>query len=104
MREQFDYTHLAGEWRVGQELLREKKAPGGQPYQQSTRVSEEQVADRAPTLAEKVGNRSYALRLETIAPLPIEALNSASHLHRVHPQYAPDDGRIGFVQATYERI
>ena len=78
MRNQFDYAFLAGEWRIGQALLEEKKAPGGQPYQQkSTGNPEVPVGDRLATLAEKVGNKMYALRMETIAALPIEALNSA---------------------------
>lgn len=73
VRNQFDFTFLTGEWRIGQALLEEKKAPGGEAYHQTpvptTRVPE----TRVPTLAEKVGNRSYALRLETIAAQPIEA-------------------------------
>lgn len=80
VRNQFDYTFLAGEQRIGQMLLLEKKAPGGQPYQEqnATRFSGERVG----TIAEKVGNRTYGWRMETIAPLSPEAL--ASFIQEYH--------------------
>jgi hypothetical protein len=73
IRNEFGYTHLTGEWRVGQALAREEKANGGQPYQGSTRNPELQVD---ATIAEKVGNRMMGWRLQTVAPLGIQALES----------------------------
>ena len=53
---------LTGEWRIGQELLREEqkglKSVGGRP---KTGFLEERVS--LATLAEKVGNRTYGWRL-----------------------------------------
>lgn len=76
VRRAFDYTYLAGEWRVGRMLLEEQKAQGGEPYHQEPSAGTRSPEKRLPTLAEKVGNRTYGWRLMTTAQMAIEGLNS----------------------------
>jgi hypothetical protein len=72
VRDQFDYTYLIGEWRIGQELIREEREglalTQGRPGKGNAGL---------PLMAEKVGSKMYGWRLKIVAPLAIEALNSA---------------------------
>jgi hypothetical protein len=69
VREQFDYAFLAGEWRIGQVLLQEEQAKGGEAYHQTPAPGTRSPEQRVPSLAEKIGNRTYGWRMKTIAPL-----------------------------------
>lgn len=77
VRNQCDITYLTGEWRIGQALLAEQAAEGGEAYHQSPRPGTRFPGERVPSLREKVGSKMYGWRLKTIAPLAIEALHSA---------------------------
>jgi hypothetical protein len=76
IREQAEKVFLAGEWRIGQALLMEEQATGGEAYHQTPAPGTRSPEKRVPSVAEKVGNRTYGWRLKQIAPLPIEGLNS----------------------------
>lgn len=105
IRNQYDYTFLTGEWRIGQELIKEEeelgKAPGGQPYQdQATRNPVLRVGEnRVVTIAEKLGNRMHAWRMRTIAPLALEALNSFIEEYHQREKQATLSGIVKSVKA-----
>lgn len=88
MRNQFDYTFLAGERRIG--LLIEK-AEGREAVGTRGQLIGRGIIGSSPekppingtaTIAEKVGNRTYGWRMETLAPLSPEAL--ASFIQEYH--------------------
>jgi phage N-6-adenine-methyltransferase len=85
VRSQYERTFLTGEWRIGQALIKEEEVLGkatGTRGDFAGRDASGRHLKLQPegrnevTIAEKLGNRMYASRVRTIAPLSIEALES----------------------------
>jgi site-specific DNA-methyltransferase (adenine-specific) len=104
IRNEYDYTFLTGEWRVGQALVREEKAKGTQGDFAGRDASGRHLKLRPesgepPTIAEKVGNRMMGWRLQAIAPLSPAALNSLIQEYHQREKQATLTGMVKLIRA-----
>lgn len=104
LRAQCDQTYLTGEWRIGQSLLREEQAEGGETYHQNPAPGTRSPEKRVASLAEQVGNRTYGWRLKTVGTLSVEALNSVIQEAQQGEKEATLTGLVKILRAQESEI